>query len=222
MELEGEVRRMSRKVATLEDILSDYIVITERDNRQLRADIRAIGDRMEADTAKLKAEMSEFKNGMSEFKNEMRASTKDLHKKMGDLSRKLGTFVEDFAAPNLPRIAAEYFNEPNLVNHLVRWTRYNPANRADSFEADAVTETENMVFFLEAKFSPRNDDINELPARIEEFKKRFPEFKGKNLVTIFASWSISENHLRMLTKMGVYALVMGEETMELANFDALK
>ena len=118
--------RDSRKVATLEDILSDYIVITERDNRQLRADIRAIGDRMEADTAKLKAEMSEFKNEMSEFKNEMRASTKDLHKKMGDLSRKLGTFVEDFAAPNLPRIAAEYFNEPNLVNHLVRWTRYNP------------------------------------------------------------------------------------------------
>lgn len=243
MEFKEEVRRMSRKVATLEDILSDFIIITERDNRQLREDLRAIGDRMEADTAKLKAEMSEFKNEMSEFKNEMlgfknemsefknemsefknemRASTKDLHKKMGDLSRKLGTFVEDFAAPNLPRVAAEYFNEPNLVNHLVRWTRYNPSNRADSFEADAVTETENMVFFLEAKFSPRNNDIDELPARIEEFKQRFPEFKGKNLVTIFASWSISENHLRMLTKMGVYALVMGEETMELANFDALK
>lgn len=215
MEFKEEVRRMSRKVATLEDILSDFIIITERDNRQLRENLRAIGDRMEADTAKLKAEMSEFKN-------EMRASTKDLHKKMGDLSRKLGTFVEDFAAPNLPRVAAEYFNEPNLVNHLVRWTRYNPSNRADSFEADAVTETENMVFLLEAKFSPRNNDIDELPARIEEFKQRFPEFKGKNLVTIFASWSISENHLRMLTKMGVYALVMGEETMELANFDALK
>lgn len=171
MEFKEEVRRMSRKVATLEDILSDFIIITERDNRQLRENLRAIGDRMEADTAKLKTEMSEFKN-------EMRASTKDLHKKMGDLSRKLGTFVEDFAAPNLPRVAAEYFNEPNLVNHLVRWTRYNPSNRADSFEADAVTETENMVFFLEA--------------------------------------------LRMLTKMGVYALVMGEEKMELANFDALK
>lgn len=243
MEVKEEVRRMSRKVASLEDILSDFIIITERDNRQLREDLRAIGDRMEADTAKLKAEMSEFKaemsefknemlefknemsefkNEMSEFKNEMRASTKDLHKKMGDLSRKLGTFVEDFAAPNLPRVAAEYFNEPNLVNHFVRWTRYNPSNRADSFEADAVTETENMVFFLEAKFSPRNDDIKELPARIEEFKQRFPEFKDKNLVTVFASWSISENHLRMLTKMGVYALVMGEETMELANFDALK
>lgn len=38
MEFKDEVRRMSRKVATLEDILSDFIIITERDNRQLRED----------------------------------------------------------------------------------------------------------------------------------------------------------------------------------------
>ena len=104
----------------------------------------------------------------------------------------------------------------------MRWTRYNPTDRADSFEADAVTETENIVFFLEAKFSPRNEDIKELPPRIEAFKKWFPEYKGKKLVTLFASWSISENHVRMLTKMGVYATVMGEGTMEIANFDVLK
>jgi uncharacterized protein YhaN len=243
MEVKEEVRRMSRKVATLEDILSDFIIITERDNRQLREDLRAIGDRMEADTAKLKAEMSdfknemsdfknemsefknemsEFKNEMSEFKNEMRASTKDLHKKVGDLSRKLGTFAEDFAAPNLPRIAGVYFQEPNVVNHFVRWTRFDPIARAEMFEADAITETENMVFFLEAKFSPRNDDIKAMPERIKAFRRWFPEFSNKKLVTIFASWSINENHLRMLTKMGVYAMVVGENTMELSNFDALK
>ena len=240
---------MSRKVATLEDILSDFIIISERDNRQLREDIRAMGDRMEADTSKLKAEMlefknemsefknemsefknemsefknemSEFKNEMSEFKNEMRTSTKDLNKKMGDLSRKLGTFAEDFAAPNLPRIAGTYFQEHKVINHFVRWTRFSPTDRAEMFEADAVTETENSVFFLEAKFSPRNDDIKEMPERIKEFRKWFPEFNGKKLVTIFASWSINENHLRMLTKMGVYAMVMGENTMELLNFEKL-
>ncbi len=257
MEVKEEVRRMSRKVATLEDILSDFIIITERDNRQLREDIRAMGDRMEADTAKLKAEMldfknemldfknemsdfknemldfknemsdfknemSEFKNEMSEFKNEMRTSTKDLNKKMGDLSKKLGTFADDFAAPNLPRIAKEYFNEPHLINHFVRWTRFNSTDRAEMFEADAVTETENIVFFLEAKFSPRNDDIKTMPERIKSFREWFPEFNHKKLITVFASWSINENHLRMLTKMGVYALAMGETTMELLNFDALQ
>ena len=206
---------MSRKVGTLEDILSDYIIITERDNRQLREDIRAMGDRMEADTAKLKSEMSGFKD-------EMKASTKDLHKKMGELSRKLGTFAEDFAAPNVPRVASEYFGETELLNHFVRWTRYAPTDRADSFEADAVTETKNIVFFLEAKFSPRNNDIEEMPQRINEFKKRFPEYKDKKLITIFASWFINENHLRMLTKIGVYAMVMGESTMQLANFEALQ
>jgi hypothetical protein len=243
MEVKEEVRRMSRKVATLEDILSDFIIITERDNRQLREDLRAIGDRMEADTAKLKAEMLEFKNEMSEFKNEMldfknemldfknemldfknemRTSTKDLNKKMGDLSKKLGTFAEDFAAPNLPRIAKEYFHEPHVINHFVRWTRFNSTDRSETFEADAVTETENLVFFLETKFSPRNDDIKTMPERIKSFREWFPEFNKKKLITIFASWSISENHLRMLTKMGIYAMVMGENTMELSNFDAIQ
>jgi hypothetical protein len=217
MEVKEEVSRLTRKVTTLEDILSDFIYHSERDSRLLRDEMRMFKDEMQD----FKNEMSDFKNEMSDFKNEMRESTKDLNKKMGDLSRKLGTFVEDFAAPNLPRIAGTYFEEPNVINHFVRWTRFSPTNRAEMFEADAVTETENLVFFLEAKFSPRNDDIKEMPERIKEFRKWFPEFHGKKLITVFASWSINENHLRMLTKMGAYVMVMGENTMELLNFEKL-
>ena len=220
-----EVSRLTRKVTTLEDILSDFIYHSERDSRLLRDEMRMFKDEMsdfKNEMSDFKNEMSDFKNEMSDFKNEMRASTKDLNKKMGEMSRKLGTFVEDFAAPNLPRIAGEYFGEPNVLNHFVRWTRYNPTDRADAFEADVVTETLNKVFFLEAKFSPRNKDIEELPERIAAFRERFPEFEGKELIIVFASWSINENHLRMLTKMGVYAMAMGETTMELLNFEALK
>lgn len=263
MEVKEEVRRMSRKVATLEDILSDFIIITERDNRQLREDLRAIGDRMEADTAKLKAEMSEFKNEMSEFKNEMsefknemsefknemlefknemsdfknemadfknemsdfkeemRKDRKEQNKQWGELNNRLGTFAEDVAAPNIPRIAIERFGAAHIEDHGVRRRRINPNDKSEYFEFDAITVTDTYVFLLETKFTPRDEYIKAVPTLITNFKRCFTEYVDKPLITIFASWAISENHVRMLTKMGVYALAMGETTMELLNFEKL-
>lgn len=229
MEVKEEVRRMSRKVATLEDILSDFIIITERDNRQLREDLRAIGDRMEADTAKLKAEMTEFKNEMAEFKNEMaefkeemRQDRKEQNKKWGELNNRLGTFAEDVAAPNIPRIATEKFGATIVLDHGVRRRRVHPNNKAEYFEFDAITVTDKNVFLLETKFTPRDEYIKDIPKLMKNFQMCFTEYASMPLIVIFASWAISENHVRMLTKMGVYALAMGETTMELLNFEVLQ
>lgn len=247
MEVEQEIRRLSRKNNTLEDILSDFIIITERDSRQLRDDFRLIGDRMDKTVSDLKTEisefknevrheMSEFKNEMSEFKNEMsayrqkvdaqfeedRTERKKITKQLGDQSNKLGTFAEDFAAPNLPRIAQEYFGEKEIWSHSVRTTRVNPQNLKQQFEFDAITVTENLVLLLEVKFTPREEYIKRLPELIANFKLCFPEYQSKKLIPVFASWSISENFVRMLTRQGAYAMGMSEETMELYNFDALK
>ena len=240
MEVEQEIRRLSRKNNTLEDILSDFIIITERDSRQLRDDFRLIGDRMDKTVSDLKTEISEFKNEvrheMSEFKNEMsayrqkvdaqfeedRTERKKITKQLGDQSNKLGTFAEDFAAPNLPRIAQKYFGEKEIWSHSVRTTRVNPQNLKQQFEFDAITVTENLVLLLEVKFTPREEYIKRLPELIANFKLCFPEYQSKKLIPVFASWSISENFVRMLTRQGAYAMGMGEETMELYNFDALK
>lgn len=243
MEVKEEVRRMSRKVASLEDILSDFIIITERDNRQLREDLRAIGDRMEADTAKLKTEMSEFKNEMSEFKNEMsefknemsefknemsefknemRKDRKEQNKKWGELNNRLGTFAEDVAAPNMPRIAIEQFGVTQIIDHGVRRRRINPNDSSQYFEFDAVTLTDKYVFLLETKFTPRDEYIKAVPNLVKNFKLCFTEYAALPLITVFGSWAINENHVRMLTKIGVYAMAMGESTMELLNFEALQ
>ena len=186
--------------------------------------------------SEFKNEMSEFKNEMSEFKNEMsayrqkvdaqfeedRTERKKITKQLGDQSNKLGTFAEDFAAPNLPRIAQKYFGEKEIWSHSVRTTRVNPQNLKQQFEFDAITVTENLVLLLEVKFTPREEYIKRLPELIANFKLCFPEYQSKKLIPVFASWSISENFVRMLTRQGAYAMGMGEETMELYNFDALK
>ncbi|MCF8107686.1 MAG: hypothetical protein K9J81_01705 [Desulfohalobiaceae bacterium] len=71
-------------------------------------------DRLSNEMRGFKDEMREFKDEMREFKDEMR-EYKDWSKKQvltmnrqwGDLANKLGTVVEDFVAPNLPRIARD-------------------------------------------------------------------------------------------------------------------
>ncbi len=49
----------------------------------------------------------------------------------------------------------------------------------------------------------------------------FPEYQGKEIIPIFAGLFIHDNLLRYLTKYRIYALGMGEQTMELLNWEQL-
>ncbi|NMD20837.1 MAG: hypothetical protein GYA76_11350, partial [Verrucomicrobia bacterium] len=49
-----------------------------------------------------------------------------------------------------------------------------------------------------------------------------PEYKGRRLICVFGSWAIPDPVVERLTARGIYALRMGEETMELANAAALE
>jgi hypothetical protein len=57
-----------------------------------------------------KEEMRGFKDEMRGFKDETRADRKSMNKQWGELANKMGTVVEDIVAPNIPRIAREYFH----------------------------------------------------------------------------------------------------------------
>ncbi len=64
--------------------------------------------------------------------------------------------------------------------------------------------------------------IESLPEIIRRFQTCFPEYAEKEQVTIFGSMSIPDNIVKRLTKMGVYAMAMGDETMDLLNFDEIE
>jgi hypothetical protein len=90
------------------------------------------------------------------------------------------------------------------------------------YEFDGVVETENRVFLLESKYTARMQAIEKLPKLIDAFRDCFPQYADKELITIFASMSIPENILKKLTKMGIYALALGDDNMDLLNFEALQ
>ncbi|TAK30239.1 MAG: hypothetical protein EPO28_18875, partial [Saprospiraceae bacterium] len=201
---------VSEKVGYLEAVLGEFIVQTQRSFIRLEREMVAFKEEMKAarehsdrEMKEFKDEMKEFKDEMKEFKDEMKADSKIMKKQWAELSEKLGSFAEDISLPNIPRIAKEYFNEPDILTIMANVRKRNALVKGDEFEFDGIVETTNTVFLMGAKFTARIDAINQLSKLENNFKDVFPEYASKGLVLIFASMSIPGNMVKKLTKMGI-------------------
>ena len=165
-----------------------------------------------------KDEMQEFKDEMREFKEEARADRKQMNKQWGDLAHKMGTIVEDIVAPNIPRIAREYFGFGEIEDFMVRRQVRNKKDRAKRREFDVIAVGENQVIINETKSTPRIDYIDQFIELLPQIEDYFPEYAGKTIIPIFSSLYIGEDIANYLTRNQIYAMMMGEEMMEIINF----
>jgi hypothetical protein len=156
---------------------------------------------------------------MARFEAEMRASKRELDKKWGDLANKLGTIIEDVVAPNLRRLAVEHFGFPVIEDFMVRRSRRRAGQET---EFDALVVGPAAVILGEAKSSPSLKFTDDFAAKAASFFDWFPEYQGRRLIPILASWAIAEPVVERLTVLGIYAMQMGEDTMELTNAAALE
>ena len=154
---------------------------------------------------------------MARFEQEMRASKRELDKKWGDLANKMGTILEDIVAPNLQRLAREHFRLDPVLDSMMRRTRRRPDCPALGTEFDALVVGADTVILGEAKSTPTLEAVTEFAAKIGVFFDFFPEYRGRRLIPVFGSWAIADPVIERLTQQGIYALRMGEDTMELAN-----
>ncbi|HEY9175921.1 MAG TPA: hypothetical protein VI136_26875 [Verrucomicrobiae bacterium] len=166
--------------------------------------------------------MSQFENEMRAFKDEMRQSKRELDKKWGDLANKMGTIVEDILAPNLRRLAREHFGLEPVELFATRLARSCPAQPARQAEYDVLVVSPTVVILGEARSTPRPQDAEEVAEKLRTFFEFFPEYRGRRLLGLLGSWAMSETVVTALTARGVYAMCMGEDTMELVNAAALE
>ncbi|NJO15410.1 MAG: hypothetical protein HC877_06580 [Thioploca sp.] len=147
---------------------------------------------------------------------------RELNKQWGDLANRLGTVAEDIVAPNLPRLAQEQFGCPDEPDDFMvrRWVRHKVDN-SKRREFDVVVVYPQTVLINETKATPRLNYIDDFIAVMADIHGYFPEYQGKTIIPIFAGLFIPDNLLHYLTKHKIYALGMGEDTMELLNFEQL-
>ncbi len=208
--------RIDHLDAALGKFITESLWLNQQAEKRLAAlqsEMRAFKDEMRA----FKTEMLEFKDEMRAFKDESVRDRQEIRRQMGDLSKKLGTIVEDILSPNLWRLARQYFG----FEGRDLFTRFRRRQGADSIECDALLVGEHHLLWAEARSTPRFEQVAEFINLWPKFEVFFPEYNHLKKFYLLGSWSIPENVVAELTKHGIYALQMGEETMELVNIDEI-
>ncbi len=174
---------------------------------------------------KLTLEMKDFKDEMKDFKDEMDETEKDrkeMNRKWGDLAQKMGTIAEDMVAPNIEHIAEKYFK---LLKgkRFIRIKAYHSKDKSEK-EFDVIIVYDDKLILNETKSTAKMDYAMDFVNLIKnrEFYEYFPEYKGREIIPIFASLYIPQNIIKYLSKNNIYALGMGKDTIDLLNFDMIK
>ncbi len=202
-----------------------------KEARDFREEMQEFKEEMETDRQASKAEMKEFKDEMKEFKDEMKdfkaemyKFRKDSNKKWGELANKMGTITEDIVAPNIPRIAKDYFGCEHIDFSSPRIEKCQPGNPAKKKEFDVIAISGDYIFLNETKSTVRDSYIRDFISFLEndEFFLYFPEYQGKTIIPVFAALSIPDDKVRYLSRQGIYAMSMTDTTMDLVNFDEVR
>lgn len=202
------MQAIEERVDTLESLLGQFIIHTDVALTRLERGINRLKQEMKADREEMKSD-----------RKEMKADRKEMNKQWAALAKKMGTLDEDLIAPATRPVLAKYF----VCEPTVRAIRVLKRIDGENFEVDVLVVADDKVFMIEVKSSPRSEYVDQIIEKASQFKKFFPEYKDKELLTIYASIIFPENVLNYATKRGLYVMAYKEwEYMDIINFDDVK
>jgi hypothetical protein len=188
-----------------------HIAEMKEDTRRMKASTDAHIAEMKEDTRLMK----EDTRRMKEDTRRMKEDTRRMKQAWGDLANKMGTVAEDVVAPNIPRLAVEEFGFGEVEDLMVRASRASRRGEKRRREWDVVCSGPDKVIVVEVKSTPSVDKIRDMPPRLAEFFDFFPEYEGRELIGVIASWAIRPELLSVISGAGLYGMAMGDDTMEI-------
>ena len=202
--------QLEGRLAGVEDILKETVWLQHRNELALKSLSRNLGT--------LTDEMAAFKDEMTEFKEEMRADRREMNKKWGDLANKMGTVVEDIIYPGLPGILRDYFDvEAEFLAQRIRV--HHPKDPGRLREFDIIALAGERLFLNETKSYVRQEYLEAFVQNKEEVFEYLPHHAGMTLVPIFSSLNLPKEAVGFLTKHKCYAMMMGDEHLDIVNFE---
>ena len=227
MQQNRNLTRLEREMSDFKNEMKISHNKTSESNERFKEEMKISNDKASEDTKRFKEEMKISHDKTSEniknFAEKGRAGRREMNKKWGEVTNKLGTFAEDFVAPNIPRIAADFFKFSSIDIFNRREDRRNPQDFSQMFEFDvfAVCQAQKRIILTDVKFSVRMKYLESVKQTLENFRIAFPEYASYEVILIFASMDIAPDQVKYLTKMGIYALALGDDNMDLLNFEDL-
>ena len=208
--VEQDIANLKTDTAELRNLLR----VLGEEIREFRANVDAVQANWEQRWAKLEQDREKERQ-------EREKERREMNKRWGELANKMGTLVEDIVAPNIPRIARELFGIDKIVDFSVRRIIYHPTDKSRLKDFDALLIASDAIVLNETKSTVRQSYIDEFIAFIPTVFEYLPEHKGKRVIPVFSSLYIPEQFLRYLTANNIYAMAMGDETMEILNYNEI-
>jgi len=206
------IANMMRDGDAFRDRLDHYAANIDALGRKLEY----YADRTGQHSVKLEQHSAELREHTSRLEGqilESRQERKRMNKAWGDLANKLGTVAEDVVAPNVRRMATGDLGMEAVEDLVVRAHRTSRRGPRRLAEFDIVCAGPGKVVVVEVKSTPTAYNIRELPAKLPEFFDFYPEYEGRELIGVFASWSIPDMLLPLISEAGLYGIAMGDEVM---------
>jgi len=129
----------------------------------------------------------------------------------------IATYESKLSDPTLQQIVRAFFDCEHHEEYFECYLRQNPANISNPFQFGPMLICEKRVFFLLI-----DAHLIAWEVVISDFRTAFPAYKDYELNPILISKSIRPDQVKYLTNQGIYAMALGEENMELLNFDELQ
>lgn len=152
----------------------------------------------------------------------MREESRKHALEMARIADRVGRFAEDIVGPNIPRFAREVFGIDRFELRAERIDKPSGKDPNQWREFDFVIAGHRQLVITETKSTARVKYIDEFAESLKDIFDYFPEFQGYTVVPIFASMALSPDFIRRLTRHKLYALALGDRTMELLNLDQVR
>ena len=205
---------IEERVETLETSLQRFVVTTNA--AILRLDQTC--ERLDRTCERLDRNVIEIRMEVEQMREEGRRHTVE----MAQIANRIGRFAEDFVNPNIPRVAREVFGLAQFEFEGQRVKRWHVTDPGRSREFDCVIAGSKHLLISEAKLTARAKDLDDFAESLKDIFDYFTEYRGYTLAPIFASLALSPDLVRRLTRHKIYALALGERTMELLNVEAVR
>jgi hypothetical protein len=141
---------------------------------------------------------------MAETDRRMRETERyiqELGKQIGGLGNRLGEFVEGVVRPGLVRM----FRERGLDVHQT--LRDLEARRdGEAGQVDLLVVNDDTAIAVEVKSKLATSDVDEHEARLEKFKRLFPQYRSTRLLGAVAAMVIPEDASRYAEGRGMFVI----------------
>jgi hypothetical protein len=167
--------------------------------------------------------LAAFRREVDRDISEMRQWRIQSQKRWGEIAEKSGKFVEDIAAPNIPRLAQEAFQlGTEEIFSAPRVRLRHPQDPSKMREFDYIYATPQGWILVESKSDPKLKDVDAFREILADAREYFPQYASTPLYPIFTSLYVPDHVVSYCTRHGIYALGMGPETMQLLNLADLR